>query len=87
MNNTSSDKFSSSPQPLVASSIRANLLLNVFALVTQSPKVPCSYGLQIAIENVRSETYSLLILLALIPAVSEQTHLFQAIDTHTHPCV
>jgi ribonucleotide reductase beta subunit family protein with ferritin-like domain len=63
--------------------VNENLLLN-FATEVQSAEVRCFYGVQIAMENVHAETYSLLIA-TLIPSVSEQTRLFQAIETL--PCV
>jgi ribonucleotide reductase beta subunit family protein with ferritin-like domain len=63
--------------------VNENLLLN-FAVAVQSPEVRCFYGSQIASENVHAETYSLLIE-TLVPDVSEQTRLCQAIETL--PCV
>ncbi|XP_049847918.1 ribonucleoside-diphosphate reductase small subunit-like [Schistocerca gregaria] len=50
----------------------------------QIPEARCFYGFQIAIENVHSETYSLLID-TFIKDESEKSHLFNAI--RTIPCV
>jgi ribonucleotide reductase beta subunit family protein with ferritin-like domain len=63
--------------------VNENLLLN-FAAIVQSPEIRSFYGLQIAMENVHAETYSLLIA-TLIPDVVEQTRLFKAIETL--PCI
>jgi hypothetical protein len=64
--------------------VNENLLLN-FASAVQSLEARCFYGLQILMENVHAETYSLLIA-TLIPGVSGQTRLFKAIKTLL-PCV
>jgi ribonucleoside-diphosphate reductase beta chain len=50
----------------------------------QSPEARCFYGFQIAMENVHSETYSLLID-TIIKNTDEKHRLFEAIDTI--PCV
>jgi ribonucleotide reductase beta subunit family protein with ferritin-like domain len=55
-----------------------------FAAEVQIPEARCFYGFQIAMENIHSETYSLLID-AYIKDVDERTRLFNAIDTV--PCV
>jgi hypothetical protein len=60
-----------------------NLLLNLFALAVQSPEARCFYGLQIFMENVHTETYSLLIT-TLIPGVSENIHGYSRLSRHFH---
>jgi len=55
-----------------------------FMKEVQIPEVRCFYGFQIAIENIHSETYSLLID-TLISDTTERTKLFNAINTI--PCV
>jgi ribonucleotide reductase beta subunit family protein with ferritin-like domain len=50
----------------------------------QIPEARCFYGFQIAIENIHSETYSMLIE-TLIKDLSERKRLFNAVDTI--PCV
>ncbi len=50
----------------------------------QLPEARCFYGFQIAIENVHSETYSLL-LETLVRDKNERNHLFRAIETI--PCI
>jgi len=46
----------------------------------QVPEARCFYGFQVAMENIHSETYSLLID-TLIKDSEEKTHLFNAIET------
>ena len=55
-----------------------------FASEVQLPEARCFYGFQIAMENIHSETYSLLID-TYIKDRSQRDHLFNAIDTV--PCV
>jgi ribonucleoside-diphosphate reductase beta chain len=55
-----------------------------FASEVQIPEARCFYGFQIAMENIHSETYSLLID-TYIKDATERNHLFNAIDTV--PCV
>lgn len=55
-----------------------------FASEVQIPEARCFYGFQIAIENIHSETYSLLID-TYIKDSAERNHLFNAIETV--PCV
>jgi len=55
-----------------------------FMQETSSPEAKCFYGFQIAMENIHSETYSLLIDTFIRDNV-EKTRLFNAIDTL--PCV
>ena len=50
----------------------------------QIPEARCFYGFQIAIENIHSETYSLLID-TFVKDVGERAHLFNALETI--PCV
>merc|ERR1712118_656571 len=50
----------------------------------QIPEIRAFYGFQIAIENIHSETYSLL-LEALVDDIEQRSKLFSAIDTV--PCV
>jgi ribonucleoside-diphosphate reductase subunit M2 len=49
-----------------------------------SPEAICFYGFQIAVENIHSETYSLLID-TYVKDPTKKTHLLQAIETD--PCV
>jgi ribonucleotide reductase beta subunit family protein with ferritin-like domain len=63
--------------------VNENLALN-FSNEIQCPEARCFYGFQIAIENVHSEVYSLLIDTYVRDPV-EKSHLFNAIDTV--PCV
>lgn len=55
-----------------------------FMKEVQLPEARCFYGFQIAIENIHSETYSLLID-TLIKDATHRTHLLNAIETI--PCV
>ncbi|HHG83418.1 MAG TPA: ribonucleoside-diphosphate reductase, partial [Bacteroidetes bacterium] len=55
-----------------------------FLAEVQSPEARCFYGFQIAIENIHSETYSLLIDTYIKDPV-EKDHLFNALETV--PCV
>lgn len=63
--------------------VNENLAQN-FATEIQSPEARCFYGFQIAVENIHSETYSLLID-TYIRDPAEKNHLLTAIDTV--PCV
>jgi ribonucleoside-diphosphate reductase subunit M2 len=63
--------------------VNENLAQN-FATEIQSPEARCFYGFQIAVENIHSETYSLLIDTYVRDPV-EKSHLLQAIETV--PCV
>lgn len=63
--------------------VNENLAQN-FATEIQSPEARCFYGFQIAVENIHSETYSLLID-TYIKDQKEKDHLLNAIDTV--PCV
>lgn len=63
--------------------VNENLVEN-FAQEVQIPEARCFYGFQIAIENIHSEMYSLLIN-TYIRDRDEQTRLFNAIETL--PCV
>jgi len=64
--------------------VNKNLSSN-FATEVTSPETRCLfYGLQIAIENIHSETYSLLID-TYVKDPTKRTHLLQAIETI--PCV
>lgn len=63
--------------------VNENLAVN-FINEVQYPEARCFYGFQIMIENIHSETYSLLIE-TYIRNVEEQQRLFQAL--HTIPCV
>jgi ribonucleotide reductase beta subunit family protein with ferritin-like domain len=63
--------------------VNENLAMN-FATEVQVPEARCFYGFQIAIENIHSETYSLLID-TYIKDEREKARLFQAIETL--PCV
>ena len=60
-----------------------NLAQN-FTTEVQIPEARCFYGFQIAMENIHSETYSLLIDFY-IKDTKEKEHLFNAI--HTIPCI
>lgn len=55
-------------------------LLERFSGEVQIPEARCFYGFQIMIENIHSETYSLLID-TYIKEQAQKTHLFNAIDT------
>lgn len=59
-------------------------LVERFSNEVQAPEARCFYGFQIMMENVHSETYSLLID-TYIRDAEERNHLFQAMDTI--PCV
>lgn len=59
--------------------VNENLLQN-FASEVQSAEARCFYGLQIAVENIHSETYSLLID-TYIKDQKEKMNLFHAIET------
>jgi ribonucleoside-diphosphate reductase beta chain len=59
--------------------VNENLAEN-FLKEVQYPEAKCFYGFQIAIENIHSETYSLLID-TYIKDSAERDHLFNAIDT------
>lgn len=59
-------------------------LLERFSGEVQIPEARCFYGFQIMIENIHSETYSLLID-TYIKEQAQKTHLFNAIDTI--PCI
>eukprot|EP00531_Pseudo-nitzschia_arenysensis_P000030 CAMPEP_0116143610 /NCGR_PEP_ID=MMETSP0329-20121206/15545_1 /TAXON_ID=697910 /ORGANISM="Pseudo-nitzschia arenysensis, Strain B593" /LENGTH=405 /DNA_ID=CAMNT_0003638947 /DNA_START=47 /DNA_END=1264 /DNA_ORIENTATION=+ len=63
--------------------VNENLAQN-FMTELQSPEARCFYGFQIAVENIHSETYSLLID-TYIKDTSEKIRLLHAIDTV--PCV
>lgn len=63
--------------------VNENLAMN-FMKEVQWPEARCFYGFQIAIENIHSEVYSLLID-TYVKDPSEKTHLLKAIDTI--PCV
>jgi len=63
--------------------VNENLSAN-FATEVTVPEARCFYGLQIAIENVHNETYSLLID-TFIKDSSEKRHLLRAIETI--PCI
>lgn len=63
--------------------VNENLAAN-FATEVQIPEARCFYGFQIAVENIHSETYSLLID-TYIRDSAEKSHLLNAIDTV--PCV
>lgn len=63
--------------------VNENLAMN-FMNEVQIPEARCFYGFQIAIENVHSEMYSLLID-TYVKDPSEKSHLLRAIDTV--PCV
>jgi ribonucleoside-diphosphate reductase beta chain len=63
--------------------VNENLAVN-FMREVQYPEARCFYGFQIMMENIHSETYSLLID-TYIKDVAEKNHLFRAIETL--PCV
>ena len=63
--------------------VNENLAVN-FMREVQYPEARCFYGFQIMMENIHSETYSLLID-TYIKKTSEKDHLFRAIETL--PCV
>lgn len=58
-------------------------LVERFSAEVQVPEARCFYGFQIMMENVHSETYSLLID-TYIKDPAQRTHLFNAIDTSTY---
>jgi ribonucleoside-diphosphate reductase subunit M2 len=57
-------------------------LLERFSNEVQVPEARCFYGFQIMMENIHSETYSLLID-TYIKEVAQRTYLFDAIETST----
>ena len=59
--------------------VNENLAVN-FMQEVQIPEARCFYGFQVAMENIHSETYALLID-TYIQNPEEKTHLFNAIDT------
>lgn len=59
-------------------------LVERFSGEVQIPEARCFYGFQIMMENIHSETYSLLID-TYIKETAQRTHLFNAIDTI--PCI
>ena len=63
--------------------VNENLATN-FATEVTSPEARCFYGFQIAVENIHSETYSLLID-TLVKDKETKMHLLQSIETI--PCV
>lgn len=63
--------------------VNENLAIN-FLNEVQYPEARCFYGFQVMIENIHSETYSLLID-TYIKDTAEKNHLFKAIETL--PCV
>jgi len=63
--------------------VNENLAAN-FATEIQIPEARCFYGFQIAVENIHSETYSLLID-TYVRSNTERAHLLNAIETV--PCV
>jgi ribonucleoside-diphosphate reductase subunit M2 len=63
--------------------VNENLAAN-FATEIQSPEARCFYGFQIAVENIHSETYSLLID-TYVRDNTKKNHLLNAIETV--PCV
>ncbi len=63
--------------------VNGNLAIN-FLNEVQYPEARCFYGFQVMMENIHSETYSLLID-TYIKDTAEKNHLFKAIDTL--PCV
>ena len=63
--------------------VNENLAMN-FSTEVQSSEARCFYGFQIAIENIHSEVYSLLID-TYVKDCAEKAHLFNAIETI--PCV
>lgn len=63
--------------------VNENLVVN-FMKEVQNPEARCFYGFQVAMENIHSETYSLLID-TYIKDTEEKNKLFNAIDTI--PCV
>ena len=64
--------------------VNENLTGN-FATEVQSPEARCFYGFQIAVENIHSETYSLLID-TYIKDQEEKMHLLRAIETVPYVC-
>jgi len=61
-------------------------LLERFSGEVQVPEARCFYGFQIMMENIHSETYSLLID-TYIKDPGQRTHLFDAIETSTFPWI
>ncbi|PKS10397.1 hypothetical protein jhhlp_002148 [Lomentospora prolificans] len=59
-------------------------LVERFSAEVQVPEARCFYGFQIMVENIHSETYSLLID-TYVREPAQRTHLFNAIDTI--PCI
>lgn len=59
-------------------------LIERFSAEVQAPEARCFYGFQIMMENIHSETYSLLID-TYIKEPSQRSHLFNAIETI--PCI
>lgn len=59
-------------------------LVERFSAEVQIPEARCFYGFQIMVENIHSETYSLLID-TYVREPAQRTHLFNAIDTI--PCI
>jgi hypothetical protein len=59
-------------------------LVERFSGEVQIPEARCFYGFQIMMENIHSETYSLLID-TYIKEPAQRTHLFNAIDTSMWP--
>ena len=59
--------------------VNENLAMN-FSTEVQSSEARCFYGFQIAIENIHSEVYSLLID-TYVKDGAEKAHLFNAIET------
>jgi hypothetical protein len=59
-------------------------LIERFASEVQNAEARCFYGFQVMIENIHSETYSLLID-TLVKDPKEKSHLFNAIETI--PCI
>ena len=59
-------------------------LLERFSGEVQVPEARCFYGFQIMMENIHSETYSLLID-TYIKEPAQRTHLLNAIDTSESP--
>jgi ribonucleoside-diphosphate reductase subunit M2 len=60
--------------------VNENLSSN-FATEVTVPEARCFYGFQIAVENIHSETYSLLLIDTYIKDPVKKTHLLRAIET------
>jgi ribonucleoside-diphosphate reductase beta chain len=71
--------FFAASDGIVGENIASNFMTQV-----QLPEARCFYGFQIAMENIHSEVYSLL-LDTYVKNKEEQTHLFQAMETI--PCI